>query len=113
MIADLPDKTEVKAYCALSRKQAALYQKTVEAFEKQLEESSDDMGRRGLVLATLMRLKQICNHAVARPRRRRALGERGKRQVLAACRDRRDHRQPPGENAGLHPVRRDHRSFER
>ena len=63
VIADLPDKTEVKAYCSLSRKQAALYQKTVEAFEQQLEESSDDMGRRGLVLATLMRLKQICNHA--------------------------------------------------
>ncbi len=63
VIADLPDKTEVMAYCALSRKQAALYQTTVEAFERRLEESSDDMGRRGLVLATLMRLKQICNHA--------------------------------------------------
>ena len=63
VIADLPDKTEVKAYCGLTRKQAALYQTTVEAFERRLEESSDDMGRRGLVLATLMRLKQICNHA--------------------------------------------------
>ncbi len=63
VIADLPDKTEVKAYCSLSRNQAALYQKTVDAFEKQLEESSDEMSRRGLVLATLMRLKQICNHA--------------------------------------------------
>ena len=57
------DKTEVKAYCGLTRKQAALYQTTVEAFERRLEELSDDMGRRGLVLATLMRLKQICNHA--------------------------------------------------
>ena len=63
VIADLPDKTEVKAFCGLSRKQAALYQATVAEFEKRLEESSDDMGRRGLVLATLMRLKQICNHA--------------------------------------------------
>ena len=63
VIADLPDKTEVIAYCGLTRKQAALYQTTVEAFERRLEESSDDMGRRGLVLATLMRLKQICNHA--------------------------------------------------
>ena len=63
VIADLPDKTEVKAYCGLTRKQAALYQTTVEAFERRLEELSDDMGRRGLVLATLMRLKQICNHA--------------------------------------------------
>ncbi|MGO9743130.1 MAG: DEAD/DEAH box helicase [Roseiarcus sp.] len=63
VIADLPDKTEVKAYCHLTRKQAALYQKTVEAFEKQLDNVDDEMSRRGLVLATLMRLKQICNHA--------------------------------------------------
>jgi SNF2 family DNA or RNA helicase len=63
VIADLPDKTEVMAWCGLSRKQAALYQTTVEAFERRLKESGDDMGRRGLVLATLMRLKQICNHA--------------------------------------------------
>lgn len=63
VIADLPDKTEVIAYCGLTRKQAALYQTTVESFERRLKESSDDIGRRGLVLATLMRLKQICNHA--------------------------------------------------
>ncbi len=63
VISDLPDKTEVKAYCALSRKQAAFYQATVQEFERRLEESADEMGRRGLVLATLMRLKQICNHA--------------------------------------------------
>ena len=63
VISDLPDKTEVKAYCGLSRRQAALYQATVREFERRLEESSDEMGRRGLVLATLMRLKQICNHA--------------------------------------------------
>ena len=30
VIADLPDKTEVKAFCALSRKQAALYQQAVQ-----------------------------------------------------------------------------------
>jgi len=63
VIADLPDKAEVNAFCGLSRKQAALYQRIVAEFEKRLEESSDDLGRRGLVLATLMRLKQICNHA--------------------------------------------------
>jgi len=63
VIADLPDKTEVKAYCGLTKKQAALYQATVQTFEQQLEASNDDMSRRGLVLATLMRLKQICNHA--------------------------------------------------
>lgn len=63
VIADLPDKTEVKAWCSLSRKQAALYQNTVDNFERLLEETGDDMSRRGLVLSTLMRLKQICNHA--------------------------------------------------
>ncbi|MDR0780112.1 MAG: DEAD/DEAH box helicase [Pseudomonadales bacterium] len=63
VIADLPDKTEVKAYCSLTRKQAALYQQAVDTFEQQLQGVDDDINRRGLVLATLMRLKQICNHA--------------------------------------------------
>lgn len=62
VIADLPDKTEVKAWCSLSRKQAALYQNTVDNFERLLAEVGNDMSRRGLVLSTLMRLKQICNH---------------------------------------------------
>ncbi len=62
VIADLPDKTEVKAWCGLARKQAALYQATVEAFERRLKQS-DGLARRGVVLSTLMRLKQICNHA--------------------------------------------------
>jgi non-specific serine/threonine protein kinase len=61
IIADLPDKTEVKAFCLLSRKQAALYQQAVDEFTKQLE-SAEGIQRRGLVLALLMRLKQICNH---------------------------------------------------
>jgi non-specific serine/threonine protein kinase len=61
IIADLPDKTEVKAFCHLSRKQAALYAEAVEDLGRQLEEV-DGMKRRGLVLAFLMRLKQICNH---------------------------------------------------
>jgi superfamily II DNA or RNA helicase len=62
IIADLPDKTEVKAFCHLTKKQAALYQAAVAELEKQLRESGDDMARRGLVLSSLMRLKQICNH---------------------------------------------------
>ncbi len=61
IIADLPDKTEVKTYCPLTRKQAALYQEAVEDMTKQLEQV-DGMKRRGLVLAFLMRFKQICNH---------------------------------------------------
>lgn len=61
VIADLPEKTEVKAFCGLSRQQAALYEQTVRHLEEQLE-TSDGIQRRGLVLAQLMRLKQICNH---------------------------------------------------
>ena len=61
IIADLPDKTEVKTFCPLSRKQAALYQQAVQDLASQLEDV-DGMRRRGIVLAFLMRLKQICNH---------------------------------------------------
>jgi superfamily II DNA or RNA helicase len=61
IIADLPDKTELKTFCPLSRKQAALYQQAVEDLARQLE-TVDGMNRKGIVLAFLMRLKQICNH---------------------------------------------------
>jgi superfamily II DNA or RNA helicase len=61
VIADLPDKTEVKAFCQLTRRQAALYQQSVDDLAADLERA-DGMKRRGVVLASLMRLKQICNH---------------------------------------------------
>ncbi len=61
VISDLPDKTEVKAYCALSKHQAALYQNAVDDLAQQLK-ATDGIHRRGIVLAQLMRLKQICNH---------------------------------------------------
>jgi non-specific serine/threonine protein kinase len=61
VIADLPDKTEVRAFCQLTRKQAALYQQAVADLAAELERA-DGMKRRGIVLASLMRLKQICNH---------------------------------------------------
>ncbi|MBI5163432.1 MAG: DEAD/DEAH box helicase [Magnetospirillum sp.] len=61
VIADLPDKTEIKAHCRLSRKQAALYTQTVEDLAEALNDASG-IQRKGLVLATMMRLKQICNH---------------------------------------------------
>jgi superfamily II DNA or RNA helicase len=61
IIADLPDKTEVKTFCPLSRKQGALYQQAVDDLARQLREV-EGVQRRGLVLAFLTRLKQICNH---------------------------------------------------
>ncbi len=61
VISDLPDKTELKAYCPLSKAQAALYQQGVAELKEQLA-TADGMKRKGLVLAYLMRFKQICNH---------------------------------------------------
>jgi non-specific serine/threonine protein kinase len=61
VIADLPDKTEMKAFCYLSPTQAALYQKAVEELAELLDRS-EGMGRKGVVLSFLMRFKQICNH---------------------------------------------------
>ena len=61
VISDLPDKTELKAFCQLSRKQAALYQQGVKDLADQLAKA-EGMQRRGLVLSFLMRFKQICNH---------------------------------------------------
>lgn len=61
IIADLPDKTEVKAYCSLSRKQAALYQQGVAGLTEALNDV-DGITRRGIILSFLMRFKQICNH---------------------------------------------------
>jgi superfamily II DNA or RNA helicase len=61
VIADLPDKTEVQAFCQLSRKQAALYQQAVDELERRLKKV-EGIERKGQVLAFLVRLKQICNH---------------------------------------------------
>ncbi len=65
---DLPAKTEMRVDCGLSRRQAALYKQAVKELEEQLEqnkissEKNSGIQRRGIVLSTMMRLKQICNH---------------------------------------------------
>ncbi len=61
IIADLPDKTEMKVYCGLSGEQTALYARTVDEMKAALAET-EGIKRRGLVLSYLMRFKQICNH---------------------------------------------------
>ena len=61
IIDDLPDKTEMTAWCALSPVQTALYQRAVKELAARLE-TADGISRKGLVLAFLMRFKQICNH---------------------------------------------------
>ena len=61
IIDDLPEKVEVRAFCGLSKRQAAMYAKMVEELADSLK-SVEGMKRRGLVLAYLMRFKQLCNH---------------------------------------------------
>jgi hypothetical protein len=61
IIADLPDKVEVKTWAAMSKKQTVLYSEMVSAVRTTLE-SVDGMQRRGLILSTLMKCKQLCNH---------------------------------------------------
>ena len=61
VINDLPDKTELKAFCHLSPLQAALYQRAVKDLATALADA-EGIGRKGVVLSYLMRFKQICNH---------------------------------------------------
>ena len=61
VIADLPDKTELVRYCALSKSQIKLYRESVHSLKREIREV-EGIKRRGLVLAYLMRFKQICNH---------------------------------------------------
>ncbi|MBV8900719.1 MAG: DEAD/DEAH box helicase [Verrucomicrobia bacterium] len=61
IVADLPDKTELTAWCGLSKAQATLYGQSVAELADRLK-AADGIQRRGLVLAFLTRFKQICNH---------------------------------------------------
>jgi SNF2 family DNA or RNA helicase/uncharacterized Zn finger protein len=66
IISDLPDKIEQNQYATLTKQQAALYEKTLDAAMKEIEGSSDDrqglFKRQGLILQMILALKQICNH---------------------------------------------------
>ncbi len=61
IISDLPDKIEQKMYCELTPEQASLYEAVVKDVTEQLEEA-EGIQRKGLILSTLLKLKQICNH---------------------------------------------------
>ena len=62
IISDLPEKLQMKVWCNLTAEQASLYQATVTDMLSRIEEATDDISRRGLVLATMAKLKQVCNH---------------------------------------------------
>ncbi|MCP4713855.1 MAG: DEAD/DEAH box helicase [Deltaproteobacteria bacterium] len=61
VIADLPEKVEMKTFAPLSRKQVVLYEKMVRGLRKTIEEANG-IQRKGLVLASLIKCKQLCNH---------------------------------------------------
>lgn len=61
IIADLPDKLETIDYVGLSKKQIVLYRRVVDDMEIRIRES-EGIERRGIVLSTIIKLKQICNH---------------------------------------------------
>ena len=61
IISDLPEKLEMKVFCSLTKEQASLYAAVLKETEETLE-SAEGIQRRGLVLGTLSKLKQVCNH---------------------------------------------------
>jgi SNF2 family DNA or RNA helicase len=61
IITDLPEKIEMKVPCQLTREQVTLYQAVVDEMLRRIDET-DGIERKGLVLATMLRLKQVCNH---------------------------------------------------
>ncbi|MBL7132208.1 MAG: DEAD/DEAH box helicase [Candidatus Omnitrophica bacterium] len=61
IISDLPDKIEMKTYSNLSKKQIILYKELVDDISETLEQS-EGIQRKGIILSSLMKFKQICNH---------------------------------------------------
>ena len=61
IISDLPDKTELKVFCQLSKTQASLYTKLISDMQEALEEA-EGVKRKGIILSFLQQFKQLCNH---------------------------------------------------
>lgn len=61
IIADLPDKIEMKEYCPLTKEQISLYQAVTDDLQDKIS-SAEGIGRKGLILSAILRLKQVCNH---------------------------------------------------
>src|SRR5262249_14906332 len=61
VIADLPEKLEMKVFCTLTKEQGSLYAAVVEEANDALA-GAEGIQRKGLILAVLAKLKQVCNH---------------------------------------------------
>lgn len=62
IINDLPDKIEQKVYCQLTKEQASLYQSIVNEVADNIRQLEDSSSRSNIILSSLLRLKQVCNH---------------------------------------------------
>ncbi|GHU56318.1 hypothetical protein AGMMS49975_19400 [Clostridia bacterium] len=65
VISDLPDKSEIRQFTTLTKKQVALYQALVKELDRLFNEKSDTItgiARKGRILAAITKFKQICNH---------------------------------------------------
>ncbi|MGP8320857.1 MAG: DEAD/DEAH box helicase [Methanosarcinaceae archaeon] len=61
VISDLPEKVEMKTYASLSKKQVILYKNIIKTIKRAIAET-EGIKRKGLILSSLMKFKQICNH---------------------------------------------------
>ncbi|MBN2039323.1 MAG: DEAD/DEAH box helicase [Spirochaetes bacterium] len=63
VISDLPDKVEMKTYAELSKKQVVLYKQLVEDIKEKLDRNTEGIARKGLILSSIIKFKQLCNHS--------------------------------------------------
>lgn len=61
VISDLPEKVEMKTYADLSKKQLLLYKEMVSELKETIYRT-EGIQRKGIVLSSLMKFKQLCNH---------------------------------------------------
>ncbi len=61
VISDLPEKVEMKTYAALSKRQIVLYEDMVKKLKETIE-NTEGIQRKGIILSSLMKFKQLCNH---------------------------------------------------
>ncbi|MDR3320989.1 MAG: DEAD/DEAH box helicase [Synergistaceae bacterium] len=61
IVPDLPSKIETKVFCGLKREQVSLYSDVTDELSREIA-GVTGIKRRGIVLAGLTRIKQICDH---------------------------------------------------
>jgi hypothetical protein len=81
VIKDLPEKNESNIYCHLTEAQASMYQSIVDRLMERVKKAQG-MERRGLILSTLTRLKQVCDHPDLITKEPGFVGESGKMNEL-------------------------------